>query len=136
MRRMLVDTNVILDVVLKRVPFHTFSQMVWDAVQLNIINGCLTSSSLTDIYYIIRKKLKPDEARQTLRDILSDFELIHIDKKAALRALDSAAADIEDAMQYQTAIANKCEAIITRNVKDFPKETITIFTPEEFVRSS
>ena len=134
MRRILFDTNVILDVALAREPFHESSLAVWNAAQMGLVNGCVTSSSLTDICYIVEKNSSAVQARMIMHDILRDLELVHVSRESALLALNPEYPDIEDAMQYHAAVANNCDAIVTRNVKDFPEGGLPVITPDEFIK--
>jgi predicted nucleic acid-binding protein len=134
--RILVDTNVIIDVLIEREPFKTDSARVVSAAQSGLFEPVITSSSLTDVYYIIRKKLDARAAAEAIRAILEDFDLIHIDKKAAIAAIDSGAPDLEDAMQCQAALANGCVMIITRDSAGYPDIGIPTLTPSEFIRKT
>jgi hypothetical protein len=56
--KILVDTNVILDTLLYRVPFYDDSRVVHSLVEQGNITGYISSSAMTDIFYLSRKELK------------------------------------------------------------------------------
>jgi predicted nucleic acid-binding protein len=72
-------------------------------------------------------RIKLREFRNVLIPI--DLTLSVLDK-----ALSSSISDFEDAVQFYTAVYSDADYIITRNVKDFPQDSIPVLTPTEFLR--
>ncbi|GBE05038.1 MAG TPA: PIN domain-containing protein [Nitrospirae bacterium] len=132
--KILIDTNVILDVLTERKPFHLDSARVWTLVSENMLQGYISAISVNNLYYIINK-LKDMKSAETFTDqILEDFEIISLTKDILTQARRVAKKDFEDLIQYFSAIHAGCEYIITRNKKDYPRIGIKILTPAEFLK--
>lgn len=128
MLKAFIDSNVLLDVFLKREPFYKNSLLVCNLAQLAYISATITSSSLTDIYYILQREVDKKTAKGEVREIVEDFDLIHIDKNCVIRALESDFTDLEDGMQNFAAKTAGCTVIVTRNMKDFKHSLLDVKT--------
>lgn len=133
--KILIDTNVILDILQKRKPFFSDSyQALRKAIEANV--ECLISASAaTDIFYILRKSL---QSAQKAKDGLE--QLSHIATFADVKGADihtaliSPMPDFEDAVVDAVALQNGADYILTRNIKDFSGSTILAITPTEFLK--
>lgn len=134
MKKVLFDTNIILDIALKREPFFENSSQLFNLIDQNIISGNITASTITDIYYIAKKEIGHNIAIQFIEHILKIVDVVGIDKKIINKALKSDFKDFEDAIQATACELNDIDAIITRNKKDFGKANISIYTPDEFLK--
>ncbi|MGD2085099.1 MAG: PIN domain-containing protein [Candidatus Aminicenantes bacterium] len=134
--KVFVDTNVILDIFLKREPFFDNSQkLVLEIPEKNVI-PLISSSSVTDIYYICKKSgMEKDVILEKLKKVLKTFEVLIIDKESVNNAILSDIKDFEDAVQIMACKKEKIDLIITRNKKDFENEWIEVQTPEEYLSS-
>ncbi|AZT90636.1 PIN domain-containing protein [Caldicellulosiruptor changbaiensis] len=131
--KVLIDTNVILDVLLKRSPFDVDSYKVLKFCEQNIVEGYIASFAVTDIYYFISKNLGNEKARQGIEALLGIVKLVSINKKDVEDALkNSAIKDLEDALQLRCAKKIRAEWLITRDDK-FKKLTSRAITPFDFV---
>ena len=71
--RILIDTNVILDVLLKRSPFYETAIEVLKLSARDDIQEFVSASAITDIYYIAYKNLRDKAAvRELLKKLLFD----------------------------------------------------------------
>ncbi len=133
--RCLIDTNIFLDVILERKEFMVDSEKVINIFEIyeKIHTGFLSSSILTDIYYIGKRKLSDIEMRKHLSDILLTFNLSDIDLQSAQKALFSSFDDFEDAVQNYSAMNADCDLIITRNKDDYIHSELEVMTPTEFI---
>ena len=131
--KLFLDTNVILDIALDRKPFVDHAILLWRLAEQKKIIGCLSNTSITDIFYIIRKHAGSEKARAFIADILDTFKLVDMDEDGFREALNSDMADFEDAVQYVIALRNNCDALITRNKTDFGNRA-NIFGPEEVLQ--
>lgn len=135
MNRVFIDTNIVLDFLLRREGFYEDARTIM-AMGYNIICKLYMSSlSFSNIAYIARKKFDGD----ALYDCFSEIrELIHVssvtesDIDAAIRIRVK---DFEDAVQYYSALSVSADCIVTRNVKDFSFSQINVFTPDKFIKS-
>ena len=117
----LIDTNVALDVIIHREPFLESSQLVMLASERNIINGFITASSITDIFYITNKHLKDRAATyKALKEhLIGTIRIAAVDGKAITDALDLEWCDFEDCVQYVVGESIAADYIVTRNPKDY-----------------
>jgi len=129
----LADTNVILDVILKREPFFAASYEILNLAAQDKICVMITASSVTDIYYLLRKSSKDGAAaRNTLNQLFAIVRIADVRAEDIHRALQSPVADFEDAVAIEVARKNACEVIITRNIKNFSGSVIPAIIPQEF----
>jgi len=133
MKRVLIDTNIILDIALKREPFFKSSAELFDLIDQKTISAYLTASTITDIYYISKRQKNHETAIQFISDILNIIDVIGIDKKVIFDALQRGMKDFEDAVQISAAAFNDIGIIITRNKADFENSGLEIYTPIEFI---
>ena len=131
--KVLVDTNVLLDVLTQRRPFFEDSAKVWSLVQTGLIDGFLAAISVNNLYYIIRKLRNKRTAENFVDDLLRDFEIVSLTKSIFKQARTIPDKDYEDAIQYFSAIQEACDILITRNKKDFPSTGLQLLTPAEFL---
>jgi predicted nucleic acid-binding protein len=132
-----IDTNIILDIWLKREPFFdTSKRAVLEIIDNNFIPH-LSGSSVTDLYYICKKSgMEKDVLLKNLKGLLEVFEVLIIDKGSINDAILSDIKDFEDAVQIMACKKEKIDLIITRNKKDFTIEWAQVQTPREFLNSA
>ncbi|NMG07557.1 PIN domain-containing protein [Brasilonema sp. UFV-L1] len=132
--KVLLDTNIIVDVALDRDPFFTNSEQVLARVERQEIQGYLSASTFSDLYYIIRKVKGHTWTLQFLQRMTTLCQVATVDNTTINMALTTTFKDFEDAIQYSTAVLNRLYAIITRNPGDFPVTTPRIITPEQLIQ--
>jgi predicted nucleic acid-binding protein len=131
--RVLLDTNVLLDFLLAREPFASDARGIWLACEQGRCTGYLAAISVTNIWYIGRKSVGMEAARQHVADLLRVIEVCPVDFEVLATARDSAIADFEDAVQVAAAVASGLDAIVTRNGGHFAGSPLPILTPAEFL---
>jgi predicted nucleic acid-binding protein len=131
--RVLVDTNVVLDVLLDRKPFAEAAARVLALVEESRIEGFLCATTVTTIDYLLEQALAPDEARAALQQLLDLFEIAPVNRPVLEQALRSGVSDFEDAVIEQSARLVSVDAITTRNLTDFKKSSVTAFDPRELL---
>lgn len=117
--KVLIDTNIVLDIALNRKPFVENAALLWRLAEQKEITACLSNTSITDIFYIVNKHAGQEQARAFIADILDTFYLADIDDTGFREALKSDMSDFEDAVQYVICMRNGCDALATRNKVDF-----------------
>lgn len=132
--KILIDTNIVLDVALERQPYLILSEQVLLNVEQGKLEGYISASTFTDLYSIIRKERGRTWALEFLTRLLTFCNVATVDQVVISSALVVNFKDFEDAVQYETAIANQLEAIATRNSQDFPQDTLHILTPEALLQ--
>ena len=133
MKRILFDTNVILDVLLDRQPYVAASAAAWAAVVTGATEGMLAAHAVTTIHYLLRKELGNVKARAILSAVLSVFRVAAVDHAVVQEALHLPASDFEDAVAAAAARSAGCECIVTRDPKGFRGSPVRSLTPEAVV---
>jgi predicted nucleic acid-binding protein len=131
--RILIDTNVILDVILQREPFYDDSKQILIACQQELLQGTITTQSIADIYYILRKDFSSTERRRILLGLCEIFHVSTIDREMLVAALKNESFDdLEDCLQAESAALFGAEYVLTRNVKHFTTSPVPAITPKAF----
>ena len=133
MKRVLLDVNVVLDVLLDRAPFADASSQVWAAVERGEAEGFLSAHTITTLHYLNAKAVGSRMARETTDALLSVFEVAGVDDAVLNAALSLNWTDFEDAVTAAAAKRAKCEALVTRNPRDFKGSAVRVLTPSEAV---
>jgi len=134
MNRILIDTNVIIDLLANRVPFKTASEKIFSLADLGKIELTVSALSIANCHYILHDVMKLKKSRSILskfKVLVQVFELN--DKILSLSLGDKNFKDFEDGVQHYTAIEAQCSLIITRNMKDYKKSMIPVMSPKEFL---
>jgi predicted nucleic acid-binding protein len=129
-RKILLDTNVILDVFLNRQPHVKASSAVWTAVENGFVEGMLAAHAITTIHYLVRKEHGTAAARRMVGAILRVFRVARVDADVIEDALRSPSADFEDAVTASAAVIAGCDIIVTRDPKGFRGSQVRVMTPE------
>lgn len=131
--RVLVDTNVALDLLQDRRPF------VMDALQLFALGEAgrvellLSTDAISTIFYVVSKNADAKAARKAISTLLDFVTLVALGEQAVLHGMALGLEDIEDALVAAVAEKAQAEAIITRNTKDFKRSPVRAITPKEFL---
>lgn len=126
--RILIDTNVLLDVALNRAQFVADSAKVLDWAEMHPKQAAIAWHSVANVAYLVRQ-----DARAFLAELLAFIEVAAGDTATVRQALAMPTNDFEDALQASAAIEFGADIIVTRNVSDFKKLPITAMTPTRFV---
>jgi len=131
----LIDTNIALDVLLKREPYFSNSQLVLLSAERKYIKGFVSASAITDIFYITNKIVKNNTTTRNIlkKHLLGTVYIATVDEETVLKALDAEWEDFEDCLQYFIGDSINADYIVTRNPKDFVNEDIVVVTPEELL---
>ena len=130
--KILIDTNVILDVLLKREPFCKAAIEVLELAKLNNVQEYVSASAITDIYYLACRQLKNKElARGLLKKLLTVVSVAGVSEQEINEALELEWNDFEDSVQYSVAFLQGMDAIITRNLNDYKQSEIPVWQPEQ-----
>ena len=131
--KLLIDTNVVLDLLMRRRPFSPAAAKVFKLVRSGGVEAYLSAHAITTIDYVLRKVMPQDQRRTTLIRLLSRVSVAPLDQAVIQEALVSNLRDFEDAVTYAAAVAISAEFIVTRNGKDFANGTIPALDPELFL---
>ena len=131
MRRVLLDVNVVLDVLLDRKPFADASAAVWAAIENGDAEGLLSAHAVTTLHYLNVKTVGTRMATETTEALLSVFNVAPVDEAVLRSAVSLKWQDFEDAVTAAGARRAKCDAVVTRNPRDFKGAPVRVLTPAE-----
>ncbi len=135
MDRILVDTNIVIDLLANRPEFVSEAQKLFTLADKKKVKLYVSSLTIANTHYILSQGLKIENTRKILRKFKVLIEVLPMDDKIIDLSLDSDFKDYEDAIQYHTALENDIEIIITRNLKDFKQSTIPVLSAREYLKS-
>jgi predicted nucleic acid-binding protein len=130
-----LDTNIVLDLLARRMPFYTEAAKLFSLADKKKIKLSISALCLADSNYILSRQHSEMEVRKILRKFKVLVNVLALDDKISDLALNSEFKDFEDAIQYFTAIENDQDIIITRNQPDFKESKIPVMTAGEFIKS-
>jgi len=133
--RVIINTNVVLDVLLDRRPFIDAAAKVFALVEQSEIEGLLCATTITTIDYLLVQSLNRPESREALRKLLELFEIAPVNRPVIEEAFRSRIADFEDAVLEQSGRLAGADAIVTRNTRDFRNSAIKALGPDELLAS-
>lgn len=137
--RLLIDTNVVLDFLQERKPFVEDAARLFERVDGGEIEGFIAATTITNIYYIVRRAAGVKVAQDAIAQVLTDLHICAVDRtvleQAILHRSRCANAlnfrDFEDAVQYACGIAYAVDAIVTRDASGFVAAGIPVMSPGE-----
>jgi predicted nucleic acid-binding protein len=134
MSRLLIDTNIVIDLLAKREGFYTEASILFSLADKKVITLTISSLTFANTNYILSKLKNVKEDRTILRKFKVLIETLSLDDKIVELALsDDKFPVFEDGLQYYTAIENNVDIIITRNQKDFKNSRIPVMTAKEYL---
>ena len=88
------------------------------------------------MYFLLRKTAKHEKVIENLKSLLSIIDIAVINKETVLDVLNSDFKDFEDALQNFSAQNEKeIKIIITRNIKDYKTSSLSVMTPETYLKT-
>lgn len=134
--KVFIDTNLVLDVLAQRTPFYETSARIWELVEKRDLTGYLSATTITDVFYILRKQLGSERAYDTVNKIMMVFDITSVSQADIKKALNLGFKDFEDALQVVCAKKTGAKYLITRNKEDFQEaQGIEVVDPEAFLLS-
>ena len=131
--KVLIDTNIILDVLCKRPDFYKDSAKVFKLCEVKRISGVISALSITNIMYILRKELDSEKTKEILDNLSLIFSIADLKADDLKKAADMQFKDYEDAVQSACAARIKANYIITRNIGDFTMSKVAAIKPIELL---
>jgi len=131
--KILLDTNIVLDVLLQREPFCYDAKTIFEMIEANKVNGFLCATSITTIYYLINKSVDKLKADEIIDKLLQLFNIADVNKYILIQALTNNGKDFEDSVIYTSAEYFNIDIIITRDKKGFKQSNVKVLKPDEFL---
>ena len=133
--RVLLDTNVVLDVLLEREAHVGASAAVLAAVEAGLLTGLLGATSVTTIHYLAARAVGARRARRHVETLLSLCDVAPVNEDVLRDALGLGFEDYEDAVLHEAARAARATGIITRDPQGFKRSVLPVYSPEELLAS-
>lgn len=133
--KVFLDTNIVLDMLGKRIPFFQSAEKVFKLGETGKIELQISSLTFINVQYILRKEIGKESVKKVIRSLRLLCKICNTGEREIDLALLSEMKDFEDAVQYFTAINNNSKVIITRNGNDFKGSQIPVMTAEEYLNS-
>ena len=132
--KVLLDTNIVLDLLMDHTPFSEYAVVLFSKVEQGTIIGYLCGSTIMTVYYLVAKTVGATRAQEEIRKLLSLFEVAPVNRHVLESALAADFNDFEDAVIHEAACHVGAEALVTRNQKDFRKSRIPVYSSEEMAK--
>lgn len=129
--RVLLDTNVILDVWLAREPFWKDSAALLGKAEKKEVEGWICPTTITTLHYLGKKVLGEQKTRTLLDQLITICKVGKMSRQTIKVALKSEISDFEDAVIEAVSIGSEVEFIATRNIGDFKKSRIPAKEPSQ-----
>ena len=131
--KVLFDTNVVLDLLLDRKPFSDDAAFLFSLLERGKIQGFLCATTITTISYLLEKAIDRDSAHRHIDNLLELFEIAAVTRIVLETAMRLGFRDFEDAVLHAAAEHAGADYLITRNVTDFRRASLSILAPHEFI---
>ena len=132
--KVFLDTDVLLDVLARREPHSIAASTVWSRVEARVLEGYISAVSFNNAHYVLRRASGRHAAQEALKLLRDVFTLVPFDEQILHRAIDSDSSDFEDAIQFFSALRVGADCLLTRNIRHFPAEPVSVLTPDEFLK--
>lgn len=131
--KILIDTNIVLDLFLEREPFVENVILIFEQIEQGKLEGYIAATTITNIFYIIRKTESREVAITAINRLLIGIQFCAVDRQTIETALSIGLKDFEDSIQLACATLSKLDGIVTRDRKDFIGSNLPIYTPTELL---
>ena len=131
-KRIFVDTNILLDVLLEREGYYYDALKIWANAENGNVEACIAAISLNNIHYVMRKLKSETTAMIAVKILLRIFKVIPVDADILGLAVDFRDKDFEDDIQLQCALKAKCSQLFTRNPNHYDHSAIAVVPPSSF----
>ncbi len=136
MKKLFVDTNIVIDLLSRREPFFEEAAELFSLADKKQVELSVSSLTIANTSYALLRQMDSNKAKSVLRKLRLILKVLPLDDKIIGLALnDETFPDFEDGLQYFTAIENGQQLIITRNLKDFKKSKLPAMSPKQFIET-
>jgi len=136
MKKIFVDTNIMIDLLSRREPFFEEAASLFSLADKKQIELSVSSLTIANTSYVLLRQMDSNKAKSILRKLRLIVKILQLDDKIIGLALnDETLSDFENGLQYFTALENGQELIITRNLKDFKNSKLPAMTAKQFIET-
>ncbi|MCM1156809.1 MAG: PIN domain-containing protein [Roseburia sp.] len=133
--KILIDTNIVLDVMLKRGSFYEMSLAILNLAKRDDVDEFVSASAITDIYYLAYRQLRDKGmVRNLMKELLTVVSVASVSEQEIKNALSLEWNDFEDSVQYSVAYLQEMDGVVTRNPNDYKEAEIKVWKPEEVLK--
>jgi predicted nucleic acid-binding protein len=132
--KILLDTNIVLDVLMDRLPYSEAATELFSRVEDGTVIGYLCGTTITTVFYLAAKTVGTPRAQDEIRKLLQLFEVAPVNRPVLESSLILDFTDFEDAVIHEAACHVGADAIVTRNQKDFKKSRLPVHSAEEMAK--
>ena len=137
MKKLFLDTNIVLDLLAKRDPFYNEAALLFSLADKKKVQLSVSTLTFATVNYILSRQTSAIEAKMILRKLRLLVDVVSLDAKVVDLSLDdSDFSDFEDALQHYSALEYEVDILITRNLKDFQNARLPVMTAAQFIESS
>jgi predicted nucleic acid-binding protein len=129
--RLLIDTNVVLDLLLARQPWAHDAARLFDACAQGAAHAFLAAHAVTTIHYLVERVVSRKVANTAVSDLLEIMTVVPADSDDFRRALTLGVRDFEDAVHVTAFLRCGAQSLVTRNARDFKAAKIETRTAGE-----
>ncbi|HBF13138.1 MAG TPA: hypothetical protein DDW49_07105 [Deltaproteobacteria bacterium] len=133
MKKIFVDTNILLDIFLERVPFFRPAQVLWTLAENRKIQAGISALAVSHVFFIIQRKSSTDAAYKAITALTETFRIVDTTSRVISKAMKDHFPDFEDGIQYHCALKFKAKAIISRDRRGFEKSKIPLMEATEYL---
>ena len=131
--KILLDTNVVLDLLLAREPFVHLAKEIFILIENGEIEGYLCATSVTTLHYLVGRQTNKIEADEVIEKLLTLFNVAPVTKQILHNACLNNGSDYEDSVIYTSAYFSSINIIVSRDKKGFKASKVSTLTPKEFL---
>ena len=136
MKRLFVDTDILLDLLARREPFYEEAAELFSLADMKHVHLSVSALSISTVHYVLSKSMDAKKAKVVLRKLRLIVKVLPLDERVIDLALNSESfSDFEDSLQSFTALEANQELIVTRNLKDFKGAALPVMTAKQYVQS-
>ena len=134
-QKIYLDSDVILDYLAERKPHDEAAIKIVNSLEKQKIQGFVSSLIIWNLYYLLSKNLGAAQAKTVLQKFRRLVHILPITEETIDSALNSNMRDFEDSVQYFAFKKGKIDIFISRTTKDYPRNSVVIMTPNEYLKS-
>ncbi len=134
MKNIFLDTDILIDFIGDRKPFSRFALAIFLSAHNKKVKVYTSGKSITTAYYILGKQTTEKHARELIMDLMNQIMIIPVTETILKKAFSSNFTDVEDGVQFFSALTiSDMYCIVTRNIRNYKKSTIPVFSSEELL---
>jgi predicted nucleic acid-binding protein len=131
--KVLVDTNILIDVIAQHAPFFPASADVWELAETKRIDGIVAALSFTTVHYLIGKQFGHAMADSAVKSLFRVFAVAPVDSVVIIDSIATGRRDFEDAVQAVAALRVGSTHVVTRDPKGFARTGLIVVAPAQLV---